>query len=233
MTTAIAFAVDQKPVRHLVYKFDVGIESTLTARSSGIGDGTGGSGVANYTGGNSDQGTITLDVLQVANDGTNALTVQISEQARNTRTAKPTLCVVYPDTHMICDPNGKINEEEAALLQVAGRNFVDPLQFDAHKHWKVGGSGNGFSSSTDFTLTGGDPSSVVTITLQRLDKLEGAQGYNSVTDGTLSYNMPLSVPTAVKEDTVMRESKGMGQDNRVDTHVSLSLVSDSQQPAKP
>ncbi|HEY8313661.1 MAG TPA: hypothetical protein VIG51_05755 [Candidatus Baltobacteraceae bacterium] len=231
LTAGIAVADGPKPIRHLAYHFDVSVISTLTSHSSGIGDGTGGSGLANYSGGQSDKGTITLDVMQAAADG--GLTVQVAENALNSRSAKSTLCVVYGDGRMICDPNGKITEEEQALLQAAGRNFVDPTQFDAKKHWRVAGGQNGFTTATDYTMTAGDPTKVVTISLQRVDKMDGAQGYNATTDGFISYNMPLSVPTAIKEDTVMRQSQGMGQDNRVDTHVSMNLLTDSMQVAKP
>lgn len=231
LSVAPAAADGQKPIRHLVYQFDVSIQSTLTAHSSGIGDGTGGSGLANYGGTTADKGTIALDVMQAGTDG--SLTVQVSENAQNARSAKPTICAIYGDGRLICDPNGKVNEEEAALLQVAGRGFVDPTQFDANRHWKVGGSGNGYSTTTDYTMTGGDPAKSVTISMQKVDKMDGAQGFNATTDGTISYDMPLSVPTGVKEETVTRQSQGMGQDNRVDTHITLALVTDSLKTAKP
>ncbi|MDQ2873063.1 MAG: hypothetical protein M3R35_08055 [Candidatus Eremiobacteraeota bacterium] len=230
LTATLASADPAKPVRHVVYHFDVSMTSTLTTHSSGVDDGTGGSGLADYSGGSADKGTIALDVLQVGSDG--GLAVQVTETAQNNRSAKATTCLVYNDGRLNCDPNGKVNEEEMALLQVASRDFVDPTQFDAHKHWRVGGSSNGFTTSTDYTLTGGDPAGVVTIALQRVDKVEGAQGYNATTDGTVTYDVPLSIPTAVKEDAVMRQNRGMGQDNRVDTHITLNLISDSLANAK-
>ncbi len=230
LSTTFASADTAKPIRHVVYHFDVSMRSTLTTHSSGIDDGTGASGMADYSGGSADKGTIAFDVMQAGSDG--GLAVQVSEAAQNTRSAAATTCVVYNDGRLICDPNGKVNEEEMALLQVAGRNFVDPTQFDAHKHWKVSGASGPYTTSTDYTMTGGDPAGIVAIALQRVDKVDGAQGYNATTDGTLLYDMPLSIPTSLKEDTVMRQSRGMGQDNRVDTHITLNLLSDSLANAK-
>jgi len=131
-SAAMSPAQENPPIRHLVYDFAVGIESTLTVHDSGIGQGgerggppgiPSGTGVNDVRGGTSDEGTITVDVRQQSADG--GLVVSVSEVAKNARTAKPALCALYGyNLTVVCDPNVKINEEEIALLRVLGRNFV-------------------------------------------------------------------------------------------------------------
>ncbi|MDQ2663827.1 MAG: hypothetical protein M3Y18_07330 [Candidatus Eremiobacteraeota bacterium] len=214
------------PLRHAVYHFDVSVHSDLTVHTSGI-DGGSATGSTDYGGGDADRGTIAIDVLSAAADG--GLNVQIREDALYTRTAKPALCAVYGDGRVVCDPEARVNAEEHALLLAFGRGFVDAAKLDAENHWTQSDTGSGFATLTDYTIASGDLGKVVTIALQRVDKMSGAQGYNAVTSGTIAYNVPMSIPTAIKENTTMRQTRGIGQDNRIDTSVTLSLVSDSMQ----
>ena len=77
-TTASSGAVDAVAIRHLVYRFTVGIQSTLTVHDSGIAilsepggppGSPSGPGVNDLHAGSSDEGTITVDVTQQAADG--------------------------------------------------------------------------------------------------------------------------------------------------------------------
>lgn len=225
---AVQSSASSAPLRHVVYNFTVSVRSNLTIHDSGIGS-TNATGSDAFGGTVMDRGTIAIDVLQAARDG--GLSVQIREDAQNTRTAKPATCAVYGDGRVICDPQASVNPEEQALLLAFGRGFVDPSKFDAKNHWRQSAAGSGYSTASDYTVASGDVGGVVTIVLQRTDKMGGPQGYDAVTDGTITYNVPLSVPVGLKEDTIMRQSHGIGQDNRVDTSVTLALASDSMQPA--
>lgn len=109
------------PVRHLVYSLTWGATTDLETHTSGFADETGAmkspgapSGIASSTAGTQDQGTITVDVEREQPD--RGLVVDISEQANGRRSAPSATCVVFGNTHIICDPNKKINAEELTLL---------------------------------------------------------------------------------------------------------------------
>ncbi len=217
-----ATAADAKPVRHLAYAFDVAFASVETDHSSGIGGE--GSGVTDYRAGNGDRGTISVDVLAVQPD--TGLVLRISEEARETRSAKPATCVVYGNGAPICDTSVKINEEELTLLRLLGRTFVDQSQIDSKHHWQLATTSPTFSETSDFTIVG-ESSGVLKITGQRVSKAEGAQGSRTTTNLQIDYDQNKVVPTLVKEDTVMRQNIGMGRDNRLSSMTTLTLVSDS------
>ena len=143
-------AVAQKG--ELVYNFSYSANQSITARDASdsaepintqtetLSGGT--NGMSHYGGTLTDKGTITVDIVKEQPDG--AMVVMISEQGENLRRAPPAECVVYGNTHVICDPNKTVYTEEYTLLRFLGGNFVDPSQLDAAKHWQVvqnGGDG--------------------------------------------------------------------------------------------
>ena len=227
LASAPAAAQQAKPMRHLAYAFDISITSELTVHSSGVGEAGGGtgSGITHYPGGNNDKGTITADIMGVQPD--TGLIVTIAEQGRNSRSAAPATCVVYGIGSVICDPNAKINEEEMSLLRVLGRNFVNMSTIDNKRHWQNIESGAGGKEVNDYTISKDNNDGMLGIDFQRVLTVEGAGGYRADTNGSISYNQKLSVPTQVKEDTVTRTHVGQGQDNRVEQQLTLTLTADS------
>jgi hypothetical protein len=227
-----ARAIESQPLRHLVYAFDITIASDMTVKDSGIGNGdpslkipsTSGSGTNHYGGGASDKGTITVDVVEVQSD--TGTVVRISEQARDTRSAEAATCVVYGIGAVICDTSKKINEEEMALLRLLGHNFVNPEQIDAKHHWRYAESNAQAKETNDYTIVG-ERGDVAQISLQRMLDVSGAQGYNATTNGQLLYDREHAVPRSLKEETITRQHVGMGQDNRVDQQLTLTLQTDS------
>ncbi len=214
-------------MRHLAYSFDISITSDLTVHSSGVGEAGGGtgSGMTHYGGGNSDKGTITVDVMGVQPD--TGLVVSVAEQGRGDRTAAPATCVVYGIGSVICDPSAKVNEEEMSLLRVLGRNFVNPSTIDSNHHWQNIETGAGGKEINDYTISHDSHDGMLNIDFQRVLTVEGAACYRADTHGSLAYNQKLSVPTQVKEDTVTRTHPGQGQDNRVEQQLTLTLTTDS------
>jgi hypothetical protein len=213
-------------MRHLAYSFDITITSELTVQSSGIDEaGGGGSGVTHYGAGNTDKGTITVDIMGVQPD--TGLIVSIAEQGRGNRSAEPATCIVYGIGSVVCDPNAKVNEEEMSLLRVLGRNFVNTATIDAKRHWQNVANGAGGKEVNDYTISSDNHDGLLGIDFQRVLTVEGASGYRADTHGSLSYNEKLSVPTQVKEDTVTRTHVGQGQDNRVEQQLTLNLTTDS------
>jgi hypothetical protein len=219
-------SAQQKPTRHLAYSFDISITSELTVQSSGIDEaGGGGSGTTHYGAGNSDRGTITVDVMGVQPD--TGLVVSIAEQGRGTRSAESATCVVYGIGSVICDPNAKVNEEEMSLLRVLGRNFINTSTLDSNRHWQNVATGAGGKEVNDYTISKDNHDGLLGIDIRRVLTVEGANGYRADTTGSLDYNQKLSVPIQVKEDTVTRTHVGQGQDNRVEQQLTLTLTSDS------
>ncbi len=216
-----------KPIRHLVYDFTVSIHTDLTLHGAGFSSGT---GITDDTSDADDQGTIVVDVMQVAADG--GLVVDVSELARNTRSAKPALCAVYGDGRALCAAGAKVNAEEMALLRLVGRGFVDPSKFDSHGHWQEIASAPGFKETSDFTVTK-DAGGMLSVALQRVAAETGVRGFTSTTTGTIGYDLPMTVPTALKQTTVTRTQQGVGRENTVTTQLSLKLAADSMQPARP
>lgn len=210
-----ARADDQKPIRHLVYNFDVTLTSNLSQESY--------SGTSNASGSNGDRGQIVVDVLAVQPD--TGLVVRIAENARNTRTAEPAMCVTYGNGQFICETGKKINEEEYTLLRLIGKDFVNTAQLDAKNHWSYGVSSADVDEKSDYTIDG-TKNDVLTISMTRVMKAKGAQGYTATTEGKLTYDQKMSVPVSDTEDTVTRYD-GAQSYNRLEAQISLNLASDS------
>ena len=223
--TAAAALADSAPIRHLVYAFDVTLSTTATMHDSGIGGDGNATGTTDYHAGTSDQGTITVDVMQVQPD--TGLVVQISEAARNRRDKSPTECVTYGNGAVICDQsNGQLNEEEMNLLRFLGRNFVNSALIDAHNHWQYASNDPQSAETNDYTITKTD-GSMLDINYQRVLKVSGAQGFNATTSGSMTYNKALSVPVSVKEETMTRKDAGMGNYDTIRQDLTFNLSQDS------
>lgn len=229
LSAGIALA-DQAPVRHLVYKFDVQFTTTSTVHSSGFeGDGPA-SGSSDLRMGTDDDGSITVDVMQVQTDG--GLVVRISEQARVRRSAVPTLCVVYGTGSTICDEShGELNAEEMALLRLLGKNFVNTSVIDAKNHWQYASNAPQANETSDYTI-GKVAGNIMSISYQRILKVTGSRPFDATTEGSLSYNSALSVPVSVNEDTISRTNGMSGDGDKTEQKVGLTLTTDSMQTAQ-
>jgi hypothetical protein len=217
------------PVRHLVYNFDVSLDTTSTVHDSGIGGDGPVSGSSDYRAGTSDQGTIAVDVMQVQPD--TGLVVKIAENARNRRDSVPTVCVTYGDGAVICDQShGQLNEEELNLLRFLGRNFVNPALMDAQNHWRYSSNDAQSSETNDYTIakTTGD---VLDIDYQRVLKVAGANAYDATTDGTMTYNKAMVMPVSIKEETRTRRNTGAGNYDTIRQDMSFTLAQDSMSQA--
>ena len=71
--------------------------------------GAGAAGASSFGGTLNDKGTMTVNIMKKQPDG--ALVVMISEQGETVRRASPAECVVYGNTHVICDPNKTVYNE--------------------------------------------------------------------------------------------------------------------------
>jgi len=219
------------PLRHLVYSFTWGTSTDTETHVSGMRDNANGSGapgdpgvasgVADQTGGANDKGTIAVDVLREQPD--KGLVVSISEQARDARTALPATCVVFGNTTIVCDPNGKINQEELTLLRFLGADFVDPNKLDAKRHWQVSQDDGGYSTTADYTISA-NASGVMKIDETRIVK-ESKTKTNTI-DTQISYDFNHQVPTGITEYSIEHLESGE-QYTTFKTETVLNLLSDS------
>lgn len=216
------------PMRHLVYKFSVGIAFSSTVHDSGFsgGDsgGGGGSGVSDNRSSSADEGQIVVDVTSVSADG--GVVVSVSENAKNARSSAPATCVVYgSNLAVICDPNGKVNDEEFAIVRLIGRNFVAPGSATG-SHWQISDALPAGTETNVFTVTGMQ-NGLLTINEDRVQKIAGAHPFEQTTNGTIAYNTAYTVPTTVHEMGVKRQNEGAQDYVTTRTFTDLSLVSDS------
>ena len=229
-TTAPLRAQDAPPMKHLVYNFTWGSTSNTEVHTSGMAgggnasgmnDSQSASGLANYGNGVSDKGTITVDVLREQPD--KGLVVVISEQAQGTRSAHPSKCVVFGDTTVVCDPNGKINAEELTLLRFLGATFVDPLKLDANRHWQVAQTSNDYTVTADYTISKNDDGKM-TLSETRVAKELGAHPLTTDINATIAYDFTRTLPTSVQEYSIQRNEEGQSY-TTIKTQTVLQLNS--------
>lgn len=220
-TLAVA-AAPSAPQRVLVYSFTYGATTDLHIHSSGIGAintdikqspgmvrAAAASGVSDNRDGTADQGTITVDVM--GEDANKGLVVRIRENAQNSRSAKPTECVVYGTTATICDPNGTVRLEETSILRLLASNFVDPAKIDAHQQWSVDVSSGQFDNASLFTIAKNHDGRM-TIDEQRTSNQHvGGKMMSTNTSSTIVYDYPKLVPTSLKQFTQLREPRGINE----------------------
>lgn len=222
MVPARSSADAPKILRHLEYAFTYG-----TSNSTSL-DNYSGPTTSNAT--QSDRGTISVDVVAVGADG--GLTMDVSEDAHDTRSTTTILCVVFPTTLVNCDTTKHPNEEEMTLLRYLGRDFIDSARIDAHGNWHFGVTSNNYSLSADYRIVSqnGD---IYQIDETREVKVTGAEPFTS--DGTTkaSYDKARVLPLSITELTTTRSETGSNHLSEDRTEIGLTLTHDSMQSTSP
>jgi len=227
----ISAATVSPQVRHLVYSFTWGTQTSREVMTSGIGgnssgvSASGSSGVADFTGGVGDQGTISVDIVSQQAD--HSVVLKVSEQALKTRTTPQATCVVYPTTGVICDPNVTVNSEEMALIRFLAPTFVDPDRLDAARHWKIENSTPQYSLVSNFTIAK-NANGIMTIEENRVVKQQQPEVSTIDANATIGYDFGRVVPTSIDEYSIERSQGSMGEYDTVKTQTVLHLQSDSQ-----
>jgi hypothetical protein len=219
----------------LVYNFSYSANQSITARDASdsaepintqteaLSGGT--NGMSHYGGTLTDKGTITVDIVKEQPDG--AMVVMISEQGENVRRAPPAECVVYGNTHVICDPNKTVYTEEYTLLRFLGGNFIDPNQLDAAKHWQVvQNGGDGMEVTADYTINSNN-SGVMKIGEKRKVREQGAGHLTTDIESTVGYDFTRLVPTSVDEYATQRTDAGIKGNSTTTYQTTLNLVTDT------
>ncbi|MGB8908077.1 MAG: hypothetical protein WCC84_04970 [Candidatus Cybelea sp.] len=226
-------AVAQKG--ELVYDFTYSANQSITARDAvdnaepidtltGTLQG-GTNGMSHYGGTLTDKGTITVDLVKEQPDG--AMVVMISEQGQNVRRAPPAECVVYGNTHVICDSSKTVYTEEYTLLRFLGGNFVDPSQLDAAKHWQiVQNTGDGMEVSADYTINSNN-NGVMKIGESRKVRNQGAGHLTTNIETNIGYDFSRLVPTSVEEYATQRTDAGIKGNSTTTYQTTLNLITDT------
>jgi hypothetical protein len=230
---AVPATADQTVQRHLVYNFSVGVQNDThdTNASSRMNNDAGGANVngtgdTSYMGIGSDKGTIPVDVMGVEPDG--GLVVKVSENGQNNRRATAVECVVYPTTNVIC-ASGEVFPEELAVIRTLSPKFFDPTTLDAQHHWHQGSPAAGVS--LDFTA-GTPAGTIVPISENDDEKVQGGQGSTLHGTDTYSYDMSKNVATQLKEYDTIRKQMGPGQYSNIIIDITAQLATDSGVAAK-
>jgi hypothetical protein len=198
-----------------------GLNGAYSPDRGGLSGGT--NGVSHYQGNLTDKGTITVEIVRQQNDG--GLIVSISEQGENTRRAPPATCVVYPNTHVICDPNKTVYPEEYTLLRFLGRNFVDPNQLDANRHWAETQNTAASDVKADYTI-GSNSNGIMQISESR--KIRPSSGSDTTDVQTkIAYDFARAVPTNVDEYATQRQDNGATGTTTTIYQTTLGLLSDT------
>ncbi|MGA8100421.1 MAG: hypothetical protein WB810_17335 [Candidatus Cybelea sp.] len=236
-SVAVAFALCALPTAaravtatsELVYNFTYSSNQSITARDSvnnvePILVGSGGtSGMSHYGGTLTEKGTLTVDFVKRQPDG--AVVVTISEQGLNIRRAPPAECVVYGNTHVICDPNKTVYTEEYTLLRFMGANFVDPSQLDSSKHWQiVQNGGDGEDVSADYTINGSS-SGTMQIGEERKIKDDGAGHLTTNIETKIRYDSARLIPISVDEYATQHADSGIKGTSTTTYQTTLDLAS--------
>lgn len=233
--TTPAIANADNTVQQLTYNFTYSSNQSTTARDSanpaedyaGGGSHTGlmsGNGASNYNGSLSDKGTMTVQVLGKQQDG--GLIVSITENGEQTRRAPAATCVVYGNTHVICDPNKTVYTEEYTLLRFLGQNFIDPNNLDAHRHWQVVQNTPTTSVTADYVL-GPTTSSDVSVTENRKIRQSGGGSLTTDVQTKVGYDMSRSLPTSIDEYVTQRHDNGVVGTTTTIYQTTFALASDT------
>jgi len=206
-----------KSLRHLVYAFSVGQQGDQHRQNLNY-------GAADFSGGVSDKGTISVDIMGIQPD--HGLVVSVSETGQNGRNAAPDTCVVFADTNTTCQNPQGINPEEISIVRLLAPHFYDPSQLDAKQHWHEGGASKDGSTSIDFTVTK-DDNGIVTIAEHRAVVQKGIGAMTLNADATIQYDVAHFVPTSVKEYSTLHKQQPTGGYFDQTSDTELTLQSDS------
>jgi hypothetical protein len=172
-----------------------------------------------------DKGTITVDVVKEHKDS--GLTVSVSEQGQQTRSALPVICAVYGDTvTIVCEPNKTVNSEELTLLRFLGTTFVDPAKIDAKQHWTVDISNSSVWTLADFTIEHNDNGRMKIDESRVVKELNGPPITTDVTT-KIDYDANRLLPMTVREYAVQRENRAGGATMTTTIQTTLDLQTDS------
>ena len=233
---AVSVAADQpiKPLRSLVYTVQSSAHSTHEKKTSGFNGSYGsgqpgmGAGVSSGNGtagvgldGN-DSGTLTIDVIAATPDGGLVVDTAYAGQL----SSQPKIRVaLYPDGRLSADPSKPLGPEALHILPLLARGFVANRDVSPGSSWTMSAPPPA-KGSTTYRVSGLDGDRA-TIALEGSISLPGVNGFDETDRGTTTYATNLISP--VSYDVTARIHRQLGVDEAVttDTHMTVTLVSDT------
>ncbi len=228
---------DQNAWRHLVYSVGVNVATRTDVLVSGkpatvvMGSPSQESGQMSGTNSSTDsmlsKGTMTVDIIGLTAD--NALAMQVSEDTDN-RKAPPVRVDVTSDgkVRVPADQTLNVSQEEQTLLRMLARNFLTAQDARAG-HWIQHLSLTYVDVDEAYRITDIQPNGDVTIALDQMMKVPGAQHSESKFHGTIIYSSKYKVPRSVSLEGISRR-EGIDHAETADSKLNLDLLSDSFQP---
>jgi hypothetical protein len=232
-----ATAADQpiKPLRTLVYTVQSTAHSTHEKKTSGFNAAYGtnpmGLGSAGVSSGNgtaeigldgNDSGTLTIDVIAATPDGglvvDSAYAGQLSSQPK-IRVA------LYPDGRLGADPAKPLGPEALHILPLLARGFVANRDVSPGSSWTMSAPPPA-KGTTTYRVSGLDGDRA-TIALEGSISLPGANGFDESDRGTTTYATNLISPLSYDVTARIRRQIGVDESVTTDTHMKVTLVSDS------
>lgn len=221
---ATAPVATPKPLREVVYR------ATYSRRSNHVQEVFGGNRPDPYGSTirlTSDAGTITVDVIAVADDG---IAVSVTEQFGTTGRPQTTPVVVLPDGSLSYGTSD-LNDATVALLPFFAARFVSAQQsLDVGASWIRQISGGGYAVATRYTVHRVD-GPIVTIDELRTITNRTARGSDATVSGSVDYKPRVLCPVA---GSLIERTSTVGIDFNEDVILSLEFerVSDTNDPSK-
>lgn len=188
-----------KPMRHLEYSFTVAVEGLQSYKVIGANGVQTVNNQGKATAPEGGGGTMFVDILSVAPDG--SLVVRISELVQGEpRPRAAYSCNVYGSTAVFCPATATPGPAEWLLLSYLGRQFIDSAPWDAQGRWQRKEQSAEFNIEEDFTLVdAGDGKKVVVREIKTTHLNSGAFD-NQTSDITINYDRAMEVPDIIRAD---------------------------------
>jgi hypothetical protein len=172
-----------------------------------------------------DEGTITVDVMAVAAD---TLGVRVSE-SWNERPRRATfLGNVSPDgvLHFGAQP---ISEAATVLLPIFGPKWMHDEPVDAGAKWNVTFADRDAAVNTDYEVTAAQAQTVTVRETQTVN-VKSVHGLSAFATGTITYKANLLVPLTIKLER--RSSRGDADNSDFESMIiNINRVSDTLDPS--
>jgi hypothetical protein len=192
---------------------------TNTARGSGS---VAGSGAVDRRFTADDRGTLTVGVIAATADG--GLVVDAAFAGR-TASHPPVRVAIFADGRLSYDPKSPLSPEAIGFLPFLARGFVADKTIAPGESWTAPASPPATGTSTYRVLhVNGERA---TLGIEATASLPGPGGFDQRAEGTTVYATDLLSPLSLDLTSHVRRQVGAEQNDRIDSHLVVTLVSDS------
>ena len=237
LAPAVATAADPplKVLRSLVYDVQWSAHSSHEKKTSGFNNSMGGGpmdpGNPGVSSGNgtagvgldgTDSGRLTIDVVAITQDG--GLVVDATYAGKLSNQPK-TRVALYPDGRLAADPTKQLGPEALHVLPLLARGFIANRDVSPGSWWTVAAPppAKGVTTYRVSQLNGDQ----ATIALEGSISVPGINGFDESDRGTTTYATNLVSPISFDLTARIRRQLGIDESVTTNTHMTVTLVSDS------